>query len=75
MEPHSIQRIIVFVTITIFSLSLLAVLTVLLIAFVGFGSGGTLTVAMAVSVTRGSEKGTMASSHRKLNMEARKYAT
>ena len=38
----------------------------LLIAFVGFGSGGTLTVAMAVSVTRGSEKGTIASSHRKL---------
>ncbi|KAH1119560.1 hypothetical protein GYH30_048086 [Glycine max] len=63
MEPHSIRRIIVFVTITIFSLSLLAILT-------GFGSGGTLTVAMAVSVTRGSEKGTMASSHRKLNMEA-----
>ncbi|RZB58057.1 putative MO25-like protein [Glycine soja] len=54
MEPHSIRRIIVFVTITIFSLSLLAILT-------GFGSGGTLTVAMAVSVTRGSEKGTMAS--------------
>ncbi|RZC29956.1 putative MO25-like protein [Glycine soja] len=36
MEPHSIRRIIVFVTITIFSLSLLAILT-------GFGSGGTLT--------------------------------
>ncbi|KAH1163068.1 hypothetical protein GYH30_001558 [Glycine max] len=63
MEPHSIRRIIVFVTITIFSLSLLAILT-------GFGSGGTLTVTMAVSVTHGSEKGTMASSHRKLNMEA-----
>ncbi|KAH1068737.1 hypothetical protein GYH30_006351 [Glycine max] len=63
MEPHSVRRIIVFVTVIVFSLALLAVLT-------GFGSGGTLTVAMVVCVTRGSEKRTMASSHRKLNMEA-----
>ncbi|KAL5191375.1 putative MO25-like protein [Glycine soja] len=48
MEPHSIQRIIVFVTITIFSLSLLAVLTgACRSPTIGFGSGGTLTVAMA----------------------------
>ncbi|KAH1126301.1 Protein TAPETUM DETERMINANT 1 [Glycine max] len=59
MEPRSVRRIVVFVTISVFSLALLAVLT-------GFGGGGTLTVAMAVSVTRGSEKGTIASSHRKL---------